>query len=73
MNVDMKKIKTSLTQAETKLETAIEAKLVDSVEKEEVFNTIRYLREEVVGITNEANRADEKKVILVAEVLEIEK
>ena len=30
-------------------------------------------REEVVGISNDANKAVEKKVILVAEELEIEK
>ena len=56
-----------------KLETAIEAKLVDSVGKEEVFSCVREMRIEVVGISNEANKAVEKKVILVAEELEIKK
>ena len=69
---DMIEIKTSLTQEATKLETVIEAKLVDSVGKEEVFSCVREM-EEVVGISNEANNAVEKKVILVAEELEIEK
>ena len=45
----MNDIKTSLVQAATKLETAIEAKLVYSVRKEEVFSCVRDLREEVVG------------------------
>ena len=73
MSEDMNEIKTSLAQEATKLETAIEAKLVDSIEKEEVFRCVRELREEVVGISKEANKAVEKKVILVAEELEIEK
>ena len=34
VNDDVTEIKTSVTQTETKLETAIEAKLVDSVGKE---------------------------------------
>ena len=51
----MNEIKTSVAQEATKLETAIEAKLVDSVEKEEVFSCVRELREEVVGIGNKAN------------------
>ena len=38
-----------------------------------MFSCVRELREEVVGISNEANKAVEKKVILVAEELEIEK
>ena len=69
----MYEIKTSLAQEATKLETAIEAKLVDSVGKQEVFSYVREMREEVVGISNEANKAVEKKVILIAEELEIEK
>ena len=69
----MNEIKISLAQEATKLETTIEAKLVDSVGKEEVFSCVRELREEVLGISNEANKAVEKKVILVAEELEIEK
>ena len=73
MSEDMNEIKTSLAQEATKLETAIEAKLVDSVGKEEVFSCVRELSEDVVGISNEANKAVEKKVILVAEELEIEK
>ena len=73
MNEDMNEIKTSLAQEATKLETAIESKLVDSVGKEEVFSCVRELREEVVGISNEVNKAVEKKVILVAEEIEIEK
>ena len=73
MSEDMNEIKTSLDQDATKLETAIEAKLVDSVGKEEVFSCVREMREEVVGISNEANKAVEKKVIWVAEELEIEK
>ena len=56
MNEDMNEIKTSLTQAETKLETVIEAKLVDSAGKE-LFNCVMDLRG-VVGITNEANGAN---------------
>ena len=72
MSEDVNEIKTSLAQEATKLETAIEAKLVDSVGKEEVFSRVRELRE-VVGISNEANKAVEKKVILVAEELKIEK
>ena len=47
----MDEIKTSLAQEATKLETAIEAKLGDSVGKEEVFCCVRELREKVVGIT----------------------
>ena len=73
MSEDMNEIKTSLAEEATKLETAIEAKRVDSVGKEEVFNCVRELSEDVVGISNEANKAVEKKVILVAEELEIEK
>ena len=73
MSEDMNEIKTSLAEEASKLEIAIEAKLVDSVGKEEVFSCVRELREEVVGISNEANKAVEKKVILVAEELEIEK
>ena len=46
----MDEIKTSLAQEATKLETAIEAELGDSVGKEEVFCCVRELREEVVGI-----------------------
>ena len=72
MSEDMNDIKTSLAQEATKLETAIEAKLVDSVGKEEVFSCVSELRE-VVGISNEANKAVEKKVILIAEKLETEK
>ena len=41
--------------------------------KEEVFSCVKELREDVVGISNETNKAIEKKVILVAEELEIEK
>ena len=37
-----------------------------------MIRCVRDLREEVVGISNEANKAVEKKVILVAEELEIE-
>ena len=73
MSEDMNEIKTSLAQEATKLETAIEAKLVDTLGKEEVFSCVRELKEEVVGISNEANKAVDKKVILVAEELEIEK
>ena len=73
MSEDINEIKTSLAQEAMKLETAIEAKLVDSVGKEEVFSCVRELREEVIGISNEANKAVEKKVILIAEELEIEK
>ena len=73
INEDMNEIKTSLPKEATKLETAIEANLADSVGKEEVFSRARELREEVVEISNEANKAGEKKVILVAEELEIEK
>ena len=73
MSEDMNEIKTSLAQEATKLETAIEAKLVDFVGKEEEFSCVREVRKEVVGISNEANKAVEKKVILVAEELEIEK
>ena len=73
MNEDMKELKTSLAQEATKLETAIDAKLVDSVGKEELFICVRELREEVVGISNEANKAVKKKVILVTEELKIEK
>ena len=73
MSEDMNEIKTSLAQEATKLETAIEAKHVDSVGKKEVFSCVRELREEVMGIINEANKTVEKKVILVAEELEIEK
>ena len=70
---NMNEIKTSLAQEATKLETAIEAKFVDSVGKEEMFSCVRELREEVVVISNEANKAVEKKIIFVAEELEIEK
>ena len=73
MNEDIKETKTSLAQEATKLETTIEAKLVDSVGKEEVFSCVRDLREEVVGISNEANKAVEKNFNLLAEELEIEK
>ena len=38
---DINEIKTSLDQEATKLETAIEAKLVDSVGKEKVFSCVR--------------------------------
>ena len=38
-----------------------------------MFSCVRELREEIVGISNEANRAVQKKVILVAEELKIEK
>ena len=38
-----------------------------------MFSCVRESREEVVGISNEANKAVENKVILVAEELEIEK
>ena len=55
MSEDMNEIKTSLIQETTKLETAIEAKLVDSVGKEEVFSCVREMRE-VMGISNEANK-----------------
>ena len=37
-----------------------------------MFSSVRELREEVVGISNEANKAVKKKVILVAEEMEIE-
>ena len=75
VNDDITVIKTSVTQAETKLETAIEAKLVDSVGKEvsKWSSCVKDLQEEVVGISIEANRAVEKKVNLIAEDLEIEK
>ena len=73
MSEDMNEIKTLLAQKATNLETPIEAKLVVSVGKEEVFSCVRELRKEVVGISNEANKAVQKKVILVAEELEIEK
>ena len=62
-----------MAQAETKLETAIEANPVDSVGKEKVFNCVRDLRDEVVDMKHEANKAVEKKVILVAKELEMEK
>ena len=68
----MNEIKISLVQAETKLETAIEVKLVDSVDKHEVFNCVKDSREEVLGIINRAHKVVEKE-ILVAEELEIEK
>ena len=51
---------TSLVQAETKLETAIETKLVDSVGKEEVFDCFRDLREKDVDNSNEANEANKQ-------------
>ena len=75
VNEDMIKIKTSVTQTETKVETAIEAKLVDSVGKEvsKWSSCVKDLREAVVGIGNEANRAVKKKMSLIAEDLEIEK
>ena len=44
MSEDMNEIKTSLAQEAMKFETAIEAKLVDSVRKEEVFSSVRELR-----------------------------
>ena len=69
----MNEIKTSLAQEATKLGTDIEANLVDSVGKVEVFSCVRELREEVVGVSNEENKAVEKKVNFVAEELEIEK
>ena len=63
VNEDMIKIKTSVTQIETKLETAIEAKHVDSVGKEvsKWSSCVKDLREEVVGISKEANIAVEKR------------
>ena len=73
MNEDMNETKTFLSQEATKLETAIETALVDSVRKEEVFSCVRQLRVEVVGIGNEENKAVESKVILVQEEIEIEK
>ena len=59
MSEDMNEIKTSLAQEATKLEIAIEAKLVDSVRKEDVFICVRQMKE-VVSISNEANKAVEK-------------
>ena len=38
-----------------------------------MFSCVRELREEVVSISNAANKAVEKKVTLVAEELEIKK
>ena len=38
-----------------------------------MFRCVRELKEEVVGISNDVNKAVEKKVILLAEQLEIEK
>ena len=58
----MNEIKTSFAQAEPKLDTAAEAKLVDYVGRQKVFNCVRKLRE-VVGIDNEANKAVEKVIL----------
>ena len=38
-----------------------------------MFSRVRELREEVVGISNEANKVVEKKVILVVEELELKR
>ena len=54
MTKDMNCLKSSLDQTETKLETAKETKLVDSVGKE-VMNCVKDLKDEVVGISNTAN------------------
>ena len=63
VNEDMIKIKTSVTQTETRLETAIEAKLMDSFGKEvsKWSSCVKDLREEVVSIRKEANIAFEKR------------
>ena len=61
INEDMNEIKTYLAQEAAKLETVIEAKMVDSVGIEEVFSGVREVREEVVGISNEATKAIERR------------
>ena len=57
INKYLNEIKTSLAKEATKLESVNEAKLDNSVGKEEVIRCVRDLREEVVGISNEANKA----------------